>query len=138
MIILMKPFLYVPWLIFCLIFLFFTYYLSFKFIPTKKENEILQELSKEYKIVLKKDYDVKTKANLLEFTCPSCEHLTNFLEFIEQKACPKCDSKLWTTRIMDKGPEYYDIFMETEKIERFLSKLSFRRKSRLKKMIVGI
>ncbi len=133
-----KPDLYIAWLIFCFVFLFFLFYVSAKIIPTKREKKRLKELSVEYQEFMSKNFDIKTQANLLDFTCPSCEHTTNFWEFINENECPKCGSKLWTTKIMDKGKEYYDIFLESEKLDNFLSRLTFRQKNRLKKMMAGI
>ncbi len=129
---------YIFWLISCIILLFVLLILSSKIIPTKKEKNKLLELSKVYKSFIDKDFDIKTKANLLEFTCPSCEFTTNFRDFLTESECPKCNSRLWTTKIMDKGQEYYDIFLDNEKIENFISKLSFRQKSKLKKLVAGI
>lgn len=137
-VLIIKPAYYIPWLIICLILFFVLTYISLRFIPSKKDKKKLIELSKEYKEMMKKDFNVKTKAELLEFTCPSCEHVTSFWQFIKEDKCPKCDSKLWTTRIMETGNEYYELFIETEEIERFLSGLSFRQKNKLKKLMLEI
>ena len=137
-ILLLKPKFYIPWLIACIALIFIFSFISVKIIPSKKERRKIKELGKKYMAVLENEFNVKTKADLLELTCPSCQHKTNYWEFLNEKACPKCDSKLWSTLIAEQPQDYYELFLEKEKNDRFLSSISFRQKGKLKKLALDI
>jgi predicted Zn-ribbon and HTH transcriptional regulator len=131
---LLKPDYYIPWLIFSLIVLFLLVYLSFKMIPSKKEEKRWRELAKKYDEKLKEMRELKIRARLLPFSCADCEFTSNFLTFLEEGKCPKCDSRRWTTLVPEKGEEYLEIFRKYEELQSFMDSFSYRQKNRLDKI----
>ena len=129
-----SPFYYIVWLIFSLVYLFFIVYLAFQVIPGRKMENQLRKLLIEYKKKIEENQEAKTKAAMRPFTCPACQHETHFLEFLENRKCPKCESKIWSTVIGQKEKEYYELYKFFEDYSNFISHLSFRQRSRLKKM----
>lgn len=129
------PAYYLSWLIFCLISFFFLIYFSYKIILTKKSEKKLEKLFIQYKGYSKTEQDILTKSSLLNFSCPSCKHETNFKEFLIEEKCPKCDSKLWTTQINSKDSEYFSFYDKMQKVKKFMSHLTYRKKNKLKKLL---
>lgn len=125
---------YIPWVIFAIVFLFLMIFISLKVIPTKKEEQQWEKIKEEYLKIFGKTKDCATRAKLLSFTCPACSHETHYWDFLSEGVCPKCDSKLWTTTIAGKDPDYFELFEKHQELDSFFSKLSFRQKKKLKKL----
>lgn len=126
---------YIAWLIFSLIFFFMIVVLSYKIIPGRRFEIKLKKLFDEYKLLNRLDEKALIDASTLEMQCPSCEHKSNLREFLDGSKCPKCDSKLWTTTVGDKGEQYFNIFKTHQKANQFFNSLSYRQKTRLKKRL---
>ncbi|PKL15133.1 MAG: hypothetical protein CVV50_01095 [Spirochaetae bacterium HGW-Spirochaetae-6] len=125
---------YIAWVIFAIVFFFMMIFISFRVFPTKKEEQHWEKLKEEYLRILSRTKDCPTKAKLLSFTCPACSHESHYWDFLNEGACPKCDSKLWTTVIAGKEADYFDLFEKHQELDSFLSHLSFRQKKKLKKL----
>ncbi len=126
---------YIHWFIFSFILLFFIIYISFRIIPTKKALSNLKKLFMEYKNKFSQSEEYQTSAQLLAFSCPLCKYESNYGEFLGESKCPKCESKLWSTVINEKGPEYYEIYQKHQQLENFINTLGFRDKKKLRKML---
>jgi predicted Zn-ribbon and HTH transcriptional regulator len=131
---LLKPEYYIPWLIFSLVTLFFLIYLSFRVVPSRKEEKRWRAVARKYHAKYEELREIRLKARLLPFSCADCEYTSNFLEFLEEGKCPKCDSRRWTTLIPEKGEQYLEIFRKYEEIQNFIQSFSYREKNKLEKI----
>ncbi len=105
-----------------------------RIVPSKRQRQYTKILTREYKEIGKQEAELKSKASIIQMTCPSCKVNDNLFRFLNEGVCPACKSGLWTTTLPEAGDEHRLLFSQKENINAFYARInaSQLRKIRLK------